>query len=465
MANLEAQTGNVNAGDTPVVEFSFNISAIAVLLIAAGVMRLAFAALPGFDVDMGVFSFWARQLAENGPWDFYDTDFFTDYAPGYMYVLLVIGKIAEVFSLDDEQLRYLLKLPSIAADLASAYLLYKFLDKHEMNVRLAAAALYLAFPPAILIGPIWGQVDSLLAFFLLLSTYFITRGRPVAGAAAFTIGFLIKPQAIAALPVLAFWILRDHWPYKDGQWSFPKVLLECVGVGLGLTLVLIIPFFTYEPWRLISELYDATRTENYQVNSFWAYNLWTIGGLFDSGFKTDLQEFMGVSHRVWGQALFAGSQIAIIAAVWRTRNPGALALAVGLSVLCFFLFLTRMHERYVFAAFLPLLAACVVLNSRILWGLFTVLSVVHMANLYHVYAYYNVNELRWEWLYKWFEKPDFLGTGLETVQVLSIIMVGAFVALLALTFYLSWRSRDSEGASPPPPPPAEPTTDLEFNPS
>jgi hypothetical protein len=88
-----------------------------------------------------------------------------------------------------------------------------------------------------------------------------------------------------------------------------------------------------------------------------------------------------------------------------------------------------------------------------------------MANLYHVYAYYNVNELRWEWLYKWFEKPDFLGTGLETVQVLSIIMVGAFVALLALTFYLSWRSRNSEGASPPPPPPAEPTTDLEFNPS
>ena len=466
MANLPAHAGDIRTGETPVVDFSFHLPAIAVLLVAAGAMRLAFAALPGFDVDMGVFSFWSRILASDGPWNFYDTDLFTDYAPGYMYVLFLIGKIADWFSLDDAQIHYLLKLPSIVADLASAYILYKFLDRETVNVRLAAAALYLAFPPAILIGPIWGQVDSILAFFLLLSVYYITRGRPVAGAVAFTLGFLIKPQAIAALPVLAFWIMRDHPPYKDGQWTFPKVWAECIGAGLALTVLLVIPFFTYEPWRLISELYDSTKVDNYQVNSFWAYNIWTLGGLFGSGFKTDLQEFMGVSHRVWGQLLFAFAQIAIIASVWRTRNPGALALGVALSVFSFFLLLTRMHERYLFAAFLPFMAACVALHSRVLWGLFVVMAVVHLANLYHVYGYYNDNELRWEWLYKWFEKPDFLGVGYETVQVLSFVMVVAFVALFALTVYLGWRGSDDDDDLSPliDSPPADPDA-LEFNPS
>ena len=100
-----------------------------------------------------------------------------------------------------------------------------------MDLRLGAAALYLLFPAALLIGPVWGQVDSLLAFLVLLSIYFISRDRPVWGFVAFTIGFLVKPQGIAALPFLVFWVVR-HYP--------PRVWVRICGASAlaGLALIL-----------------------------------------------------------------------------------------------------------------------------------------------------------------------------------------------------------------------------------
>ena len=459
MADLEAQVADLRAGETPLVEFSFRVNAIGLLLVSAGLLRLLFAFLPGFAVDIGVFRFWSAQLAERGPWDFYNRDFFVDYAPGYMYPLLLIGKLRQWLGLSDGQMEYVLKLPSIAADLASAYLLYRFLDGQRLEVRLAASALYLVFPAALLVGAIWGQVDSLLAFFLLLAVYYISRDRPLAGAAAFTAGFLVKPQAIAALPFLTLWIMRHH-PPQWRQTNFglrlpipPKVWYQCAAVGFVTLLLLIIPFFTYKPWELIPQLYDATNVENYRANSFWAYNFWNLGGLFDMGFKPDVPgikpgegEWMGISHRLWGVLVFVTAISLILLATRRSKGTGMLALGTALSILAFYLFLTRMHERYILAFVLPFLAACVLLESRLLWSSFVVLGLVHFFNLYHVYAYYNKNELRVEAFYKWFEKGNLLGTGLETVQVLSIVMVAAFPLLLSAAYLLSLRSKQGRAA-------------------
>jgi len=418
------------------VDFSFRIPAIAVLLVLGLVLRLLLATLPGFAVDIGTFQAWSTQLANDGPWNFYESDFFTDYAPGYMYVLWLIGALNEIFHFNQSQWEYILKLPSIAADLASAYLLYRLVDSQRMEVRLLAAALYLLFPAAWLIGAIWGQVDSLLAFFLLLSVYFIGRGRPMAGAIAFTVGFLVKPQAIAALPFLAIWIMRRNPP---------RVWLEIFGVALLVALVFITPFFTYKPWDIVGQLYEATDVENYRVNSFWAYNFWNIEGLFDSGFKPDSQQFLGLDHRYWGLLMFGAAVAAIIAGLWRSDGTWALALGTALSILVFYMFLTRMHERYVFAFFLPCLAACVLVNSRALWTLFIGISLIHFLNLYHVFVYYYPQDLKVGWFYKWFEKSD-LVFGLETVQVLSILFFVGALMLIVVGSRLTGRTTGAEAA-------------------
>jgi Gpi18-like mannosyltransferase len=527
---VEAEAGaaglhgeDVSAIDSTIefaIRLPFRIPSIGVVLAVGLVLRLALAFLSPFQIDTGTFQAWSKQLASDNPWNFYDTDFFTDYAPGYMYLLWFIGKLDQVFHFNLSTYEYILKLPSIAADLASAYILYLLLKDQKREVRIGAAAFYLLFPPVLLIGPIWGQVDSLLACFLLLTIYFIGNERPVAGALAYTIGFLIKPQIIAALPFLGFWIMKrfrsetpiepaiqlltgvcvmvvgvaglalinqdprasyrlvfgglmaigglealrglarimlERWrlsvpnnlPLRDFLLSFP-IWYKAIGLSLALALVLIIPFFTYKPWEIIGQLYEAN--EVYPVNSFFAYNFWNIGGLAE-GFKADVSgikpnegTFLGVDHRVWGLVLYATSTATIIWFMRKSGGVGALALGTALCVLAFYIFMTRMHERYAFAFFLPFLAAAIALHSRALFAAFLGLGAIHFLNLYQVYVYYQCDpnhqcEIKWDAFYKWFERTNNLATGLDTVQLLSLLLVASLPLLLAAAYLIANRPR------------------------
>jgi len=221
-------------------------------------------------------------------------------------------------------------------------------------------------------------------------------------------------------------------------------------------IVLIVPFFTDTPWDLIKQLYNATNVESYRVNSFWAYNFWNMFGLFDMGFKCDVgisdcargatnTEWLGVATRIWGLGMFVASLLVILWGMRRSQGRGALALGTSLCMLAFYMFVTRMHERYMFALFLPFLAACVLIKSRALWAAFAGLALIHFLNLYHVYVYYYPNELKWQGLYKWLEKSDLFGVNwpllgrLETVQFLSILLLLFFLFSLAVTFVLQAR--------------------------
>ena len=192
------------------ISISVRASPIALILAFGLLVRLGAAFLPGFPIDLGTFRGWSMQLADQGPWNFYTPDPFPDWAPGYLYVLWFLGGLDSVFGFGGHVYWYLLKLPSIAADLASAFLLYRILEWQKPAVRSAAAALYLLNPVVLLVGPVWGQVDSLLAFFLLFTVYYLARGRTLSAAVVYTIGFLTKPQAVAALPIFVFWGLRQE---------------------------------------------------------------------------------------------------------------------------------------------------------------------------------------------------------------------------------------------------------------
>ncbi|MDP2728401.1 MAG: hypothetical protein Q8P59_12780, partial [Dehalococcoidia bacterium] len=158
MAELETGTAGVRPGEAGQIGFSFRVKAIAAVLAAGLILRLILAALPGFGIDLGLFQFWSVQLADRGPWNFYNADFFSDYAPGYLYVLWFIGGVNKIFHFGSGEFQYVLKLPPIVADLGSAYLLYRILEGQRPLLRMGAPVLYLASPAALLIGPVWGQV-------------------------------------------------------------------------------------------------------------------------------------------------------------------------------------------------------------------------------------------------------------------------------------------------------------------
>ena len=75
----------------------------------------------GFGSDLDLFHFWAADLAEHGPFGFYDRGFFADYTPGYLYALWAVGVVGSC----DRRVGDLIKLPAIITDVVLAYVVYR----------------------------------------------------------------------------------------------------------------------------------------------------------------------------------------------------------------------------------------------------------------------------------------------------------------------------------------------------
>jgi dolichyl-phosphate-mannose-protein mannosyltransferase len=307
-----------------------------------------------------------------------------------------------------------------------------------------AAALYLLHPVVLLVGPVWGQVDSILAFFLLLTVYYLAQGRMLVAAVVYTIGFLVKPQAVAALPVFAFWGLRHEVRQVLAalpEAADPPTRLFAFGrdlavrvwpvavASLAAAFFIVLPFFPSNPFGIFAQLKDAT--EVYPYNSFYAYNFWSLNfwGLTD-WLKPDDLTFWGLAYRWWGVILFAAASLTIIWTFRDAEGPGLLALATALSVMAFFLFMTRMHERYLFPSVLLLLTAAATVKARPLWAMFGVLSVVQFFNVYYAYIYFTEdNYLRAGWLFDWIVGNERWLSLLAFLAFPVLLVTGRFLAV------------------------------------
>jgi len=85
-----------------------------------------------------------------------------------------------------------------------------------------------------------------------------------------------------------------------------------------------------------------------------------------------------------------------------------------------FLLLTKMHERYLAPA-LPFLALAAAFRPR-LWPIFIVLSLAHLANLYHEWWFPRIPVLV-NWLSFW-----------NTIQLMATIITTC--SIIVLTYYL-----------------------------
>lgn len=93
----------------------------------------------GHKTDIGCFTSWGNKIFRNGFQNFYNPQTnFPDYPPGYMYVLGLMARIADLFGHGvyaadgsyDIFYVTMIKLPSIIADIGSAYLVYRLARKN-----------------------------------------------------------------------------------------------------------------------------------------------------------------------------------------------------------------------------------------------------------------------------------------------------------------------------------------------
>src|SRR4030042_5630700 len=79
----------------------------------------------GYHIDEASFTSWYNTAADHGIRSFYDTSTFCDYPPFNVYFFSIFGKISQ--ALGPDSLPLLLKLPQNMFDLATAFLIFRFM--------------------------------------------------------------------------------------------------------------------------------------------------------------------------------------------------------------------------------------------------------------------------------------------------------------------------------------------------
>jgi len=329
------------------------------ILFFAFIIRILLSFFGTLQLDQGTFIAWSSDLAQNGFKNFYNS--WSDYLPGYLYVLWGLGKVNLLGFFPQV---FLYKIPAILADIVTGYLIYKILKNHKDEKWGLAGAIIYVFNPAVLANStLWGQVDSLTALASIATIYFLDRYY-LLSAVLLALGTLIKPQAAFILPVVIFLLIKQKRKFKD-------LLFYCL-TGLTVFILGFVPFSKGNFLQFIFERLNLSANQ-YPYTSVNAFNFWGLFGFW----KSDNLFFQFGSY-----LLIIGTVIYLC-----FKNVKRKFLAyymIAFTFLASFMFFTRMHERHMLPIFAPL--AIVVVENPLFLIPYVGFSIIYIFNL--IYSYY-----------------------------------------------------------------------------
>lgn len=448
-------------GGTAVIGTKAQIGTPLVAILALGLIaRLLFLGSEGFHNDIAAFESWTLTLRDNPPWAFYAKSSFADYPPGYFVVLWILAKLYALLPGANADpmhgyalLRALVKLPAIAMDLIDAGIVYAIARRYAGESVALLAAGFLAFnPAAIFVSSYWGQVDSVSWGLVLIALWCVLRAgdderktvpRLTWAWLAFAFSLLIKPQA-ATVGIL---FLAYPFAAPDPATRARRLAGTAIGIGAALLLAFVVgalfhgsanPFADFA-WLLGRYTFGSGV---YPYNSVNAFNLYALRQPFWQPDGTPLSLF-GVSVgplSVWGIVLVIASTLLVAGRYLQRRDDRALLEGAMIVALAFFTLATRMHERYVYGAFLlamPLIA----FGRTGLWSAI-LLTVTTYLNLAYSFAYQSVMEAH--------------TPGIDATNLWPLISHPAALANVALFFWLGYRYLGGEvGAATAGQPPSQ----------
>lgn len=367
------------------------------LVLAAFALRVLAAALSkGFGTDTACFAAWADRIYQVRPGGFYSPEVFTDYPPGYMYVLWLLGWLKSLFRMEYYSFGHLilLKLPAIFCDMACGMLLFRVASRKLSESKAFFLCLvYLLNPAVILNSSVWGQVDSILALFVALMCLYLVQGRMYGAYIAFGIGILVKPHTLLFAPVIFAGfldnVLLKEIPGKSPGDSIVSLRLhrlahnciQILTVVIGM-VILCLPFGLENVWNQ----YFST-VSSYPYAAVNACNFWGLLGL---NWISQDNTFLGIPYRLFGWAAIAASVAAVLFISLRNRKrQEKFPLLGALMIFSVYLFSVRMHERYLFPGLLLLMFAYVFRPSRLLFLCYAGFSVMHFYNTADVLFFYD----------------------------------------------------------------------------
>lgn len=330
--------------------------AIALRVIAALVFK-------GYETDIGCFKGWAMGVYEYGPAHFYTSGMFSDYPPGYMYVLWVLGFVRDVFSIemDSAVFTLIIKLPSIIAEVVTAVIVYRLASRQIGKTFGLLCSSFLLFNPALFFNSsVWGQIDAFFILFAVLTLHYLKNKNFYLGALFFALALLIKPQALILAPVVG--LCYVYALFKKG--GFTRGIVGVLGGAVVFAAVFaagVLPFTGDQPIGWIVGKYAGT-INSYEYASLNAFNLFALTG---GNWQYHNQPLWLLTYETWGLIFIGLICVAVIILQWRSRENGRVFELGAFVVVSVFMLAHSMHERYMLPACVFLLFGYVFTRDRV----------------------------------------------------------------------------------------------------
>lgn len=268
----------------------------------------------------------------------------------------------------------LIKLPGALADIVIAWLIYKYFTVRKNKHALLFASVWLFNPVIWFNSAVWGQTDSVVNLLGFISIYYLLKKKLIPSVVFYALSLLFKGSLIIFAPILLLYAVLQRYPFKIWFYALCTMLSVTFAVSVWFHPALDLPVWVvnlYQNRIFPGEIGDLTAN---------AFNFWW---LVSPGKVLDSTLFWGISARLWGIILLVSGFIVGCFKLIRRPNEKTLWYSLAFISLVSFLFMTRIHERYLYPYFLPGLV--LLANVPGLIPVYVVLSLLNLLNLYHLF--------------------------------------------------------------------------------
>ncbi len=325
----------------------------------AFLLRLYFVIKPGHNLDLSTFASWGYQLNHLPGYLFFHR-VWSDYLPLPLLFTKLIAWLASYLSLP---FTFIWKLSLVILETGLLWLISYFSPFNRFSISL----ILLYFCPALIInGALWGQVDALVSLLLLLAFLLARVNSFWPAMFSFVLAFSFKSLVILTLPLFIF---RFGFSFLFPFVGF--VFLPSLYFLVKPNPLSLIKFFLH---RLFFQ------TTVYPFTTINAFNFWSLLSHF---WASDTFSVLGLTARSFGLFLVGLFYFGFWFRAWLHRSNFSLLIRASiLSLLAYYFFGTRMHERHLLYA-LPSLLIIYSPSSYLVFILFTlVFSLNNLASLF-----------------------------------------------------------------------------------
>lgn len=344
-------------------------------------MRLHDLTQAGYYGDMRYFNApWAVAIQEQGLIQIYKSVQGVNYPPIFLVILTLSSWLFPPLVNGYATLGFIIatKFFSVAAEVILVGVIYEWIPQ---NMRLKwIVPLFLAIHPGLIATTaFWGQSDSILTLFLVLSALALNRNQSRRSWVWFTVAMLMKFQAIVLLPMVGILSLRRF-----------GIAATIKGIALGFVIFAVV----YAPFVIGSGFDNALRpftngaVDLNPVITGNAFNLWylitpSIWELLPTDLKfVPKDRGLGIGGLTFKSIgfLMLGSYVAFtVVCMWRQYiERREFIWATGL-YLAFFMLPTQIHERYLYPA--ATLSVIAIVQDRRMWAIALPLMLSFVTNI------------------------------------------------------------------------------------